>query len=226
VNQTPVIGVLALQGDVAEHVRALESCGATTKLIKNVSDIEGIDGLVIPGGESTTIGLLARREGLLEPLREKIHGGLPTLGTCAGLIFLAKEVIGGRPDQDFLGVLDVTVRRNAFGRQVDSFEHQIDISGWPEPFPAIFIRAPWVEATGSGVETLAVVHRRLESGEAGDTAAQLKPQAISADDHERKIVMVKQANVVATAFHPELTADSRVHKMICEMAVASRIGVV
>jgi 5'-phosphate synthase pdxT subunit len=224
VNQAPVIGVLALQGDVAEHVRMLKSCGAASKLIKSASHLEGLDGLVIPGGESTTIGLLARREGLLEPLREAIKGGLPTLGTCAGLIFLAKDVTGGRPDQEFLGVLDVTVRRNAFGRQVDSFEQQIEISGWPKPFPAIFIRAPWVEATGSGVEALAVVHHRSQSDEAHGHAAQSKPQAISSDGRERKIVMVKQANVVATAFHPELTADSRVHSMICEMAVTSSTG--
>lgn len=200
-NTAPVIGVLALQGDVAEHVRALNSCGAIAKSIKTVAGLDLIDGLVIPGGESTTIGLLARREGLLEPLRDKIKSGLPTLGTCAGLIFLARDVVGAKPDQDLLGVLDVKVRRNAFGRQVDSFERPVEIAGWQEPFPAVFIRAPWVDAVSEDVEILATT-----------SAGGAK------DEDLDKIIMVRQSNVVATAFHPELTTDPRVHQMICHMA--------
>ena len=197
-NHTPVIGVLALQGDVAEHLRALENCGVTGRPIKSVADLAGIDGLVIPGGESTTIGMLARREGLLEPLRDAIKAGLPTLGTCAGLIFLADEVIGARSDQDFLGLLHATVRRNAFGRQIDSFESQVEVVGWAEPFEAIFIRAPWIETVGPDAEVLA---------------------EIKGDDGESKIVMVRQGNILATAFHPELTDDSRVHEMLCQMVM-------
>lgn len=204
-TNAPVIGVLALQGDVAEHARALAACGATVVLVKSVDDLEGIDGLVIPGGESTTIGMLARRESLIQPLQEKVASGLPTLGTCAGLIFLSKEVIGGRPDQDYLKVLDIKVRRNAFGRQVDSFEKDIDVAGWQEPFPAVFIRAPWVEEAGQDVEVLATV---------SDS---------SSDQGSDKIVMIRQANVVATAFHPELTTDLRVHQMICDMAQRAEV---
>lgn len=204
-TNAPVIGVLALQGDVAEHARALAACGAKVALVKSVVDLEGIDGLVIPGGESTTIGMLARRESLIQPLQEKVASGLPTLGTCAGLIFLSKEVIGGRPDQDYLKVLDVKVRRNAFGRQVDSFEKDIDVAGWQEPFPAVFIRAPWVEEVGPDVEVLATVS---DSG---------------SDQGSDKIVMIRQANVVATAFHPELTTDLRVHQMICDMGQRAEV---
>jgi 5'-phosphate synthase pdxT subunit len=174
----------------------LRTCGAEVQLVKTGEDLAVVDALVIPGGESTTIGMLATRENLIAPLRERISSGMPTLGTCAGLIFLAKDLIDARPDQVSIGALDATVRRNAFGRQVDSFEQDVQIQGLAGPFHAVFIRAPWVEKVGQAVEVLATV--------AVNSVA------------EDKIVMVRQANVFATAFHPELTKDSRVHEMFCK----------
>lgn len=180
------VGVLALQGDFREHAALLTSIGADPVLIRKAEELAGIEALVIPGGESTTIGKLADRYGLLEPLRQTVRSGLPTLGTCAGLIFLAAGTTGSA--QIHLGVLDVVVERNAFGRQVDSFETDLDVAGMDEPLHAVFIRAPVVDKVGADVEVMAAV---------GDNP-----------------VMVRQGAIVATSFHPELTGETRVHKLM------------
>jgi 5'-phosphate synthase pdxT subunit len=177
----PLIGVLALQGDFEAHVKALEELGARTRIVRVSSDLDGLDGLVIPGGESTTMTLGIEREQLAEPLRDFVRSGRPTLGTCAGLIML---------DRDHLGLLDVSVQRNAFGRQTSSFEADLDFDG--EPLHAVFIRAPWVEEVGDGVEVLAEV-----------------------DGHP---VAVREGNVLAVAFHPELTDERRLHRWLLETA--------
>ena len=193
----PLVGVLSLQGDVREHERALVSVGARTCRIRTEDELSRVDGLVIPGGESTTMSMLAVRTGLMQPLVDAVRGGLPVYGSCAGLIMLATRVLDGRPDQQTLGALDVTVRRNAFGRQVDSFECDLDmpaVSGGP--VHAVFIRAPWVEDCGPGVEVLA----RGEDGPASG-----------------RIVAVRQGRALGTAFHPELTGDGRVHALFVEM---------
>lgn len=183
------VGVLALQGDVREHIRILGRLGADAVSVKSPEQLDSVDGLVIPGGESTTIGKMAVRFGLLEPLRSAAESGLPVYGTCAGLILLAGAVTEG--DQPLLGVLDVVVRRNAFGRQNESFEADLDIKGMDTPFHAVFIRAPWIEKVGSEVEILAEV-----------------------DDHP---VMVRQGSILATSFHPELTGDGRIHQMLLDL---------
>jgi 5'-phosphate synthase pdxT subunit len=190
-----LIGVLALQGDVREHVAALESCGAVAVSVRRPSEIDDLDGIVIPGGESTTMSKLMVDFGVYEPLRKRVLDGLPAYGSCAGMIMLAAEVLDGRPDQVSLGALDVTVRRNAFGRQVDSFEADVSLDG--DDFHAVFIRAPWVERVGDGVEVLG---------------------RVSAGPSEGRIVAVRQRNVLATAFHPELTGDRRVHRLFVDMA--------
>ena len=196
-SRPPVIGVLALQGDVREHVRALEAGGARTAVVRSVEDLGCVDALVIPGGESTTMSKLAILDGLLEPLRAVRQEGLPMFGSCAGMIMLADRVTDARPDQETIGGIDVTVRRNAFGRQVDSFETEVDFAALGEPaFPGVFIRAPWVDAVGPDVEVLARVSRRSD---------------------ERTIVAVRQGPLLATAFHPELTGDGRIHEMFIEM---------
>lgn len=182
------VGVLALQGDFREHALLLAGMGHTPFLVRRAEELDGIDALIIPGGESTTIGKLADRYGLLEPLRTVIRDGLPTLGTCAGLIFLATGTTG--PNQVQLGVLDVVVERNAFGRQVDSFETELAVAGFDEPMRAVFIRAPIVEKVGGDVEVLAVVD--------GDP------------------VMVRQGHILATSFHPELLGETRVHALMLE----------
>ena len=185
----PVVGVLALQGDFREHRSMLERLGCEIREVRLAEDLEGIDAIVIPGGESTTIGKLAVRFGVLEPLRALIAAGLPTYGTCAGLIFSAMAITEG--DQPLLGVLDVVVERNAFGRQNESFEADLEIEGFDRPFHAVFIRAPWVAKVGSGVQTLATV--------------------------EGHPVMVRQGNILGTSFHPELTDDDRIHEMLVSM---------
>ncbi len=190
---TPRIGILAVQGDVREHAAVLGGLGAQTVTIRRPAELTGLDGLVIPGGESTTMDKLIRAFGLFEPTRELIGRGLPVYGSCAGLIMLADRIIDGRPDQQTLGGLDVTVRRNAFGRQVDSFEEDLLLDGLPDadrPLRAIFIRAPWVEQAGPGVDVLAVV---------------------ASGPHQGRIVAVRQGNLLATAFHPEVSGDHRVH---------------
>ena len=189
---TPTIGVLSLQGDVREHLRALVDAGADAVPVGTADQLGTIDALVIPGGESTTMSMLAVRDGLLEPLRAARAEGMPMYGSCAGMIMLADEVLDARPDQQTIGGLSMVVRRNAFGRQVDSFETDVDIAGMDEPFPAVFIRAPWVESVGEGVEVLA----RVTPPNGADT-----------------IVAVRQGPLVATSFHPELTGDPRFHEM-------------
>lgn len=181
--------MLALQGDVREHRRVLGSLGVEGVAVRTPEALAEVDGLIIPGGESTTIGKLSERFGLLEPLRGRIEDGMPTFGTCAGMIFLATSVTEGA--QPLLGALDAVIRRNAFGRQNDSFEADLDVMGLAEPFHAVFIRAPWVEKLGTGVEILARV-----------------------DDHP---VMVRQGRVLAGSFHPELTDDDRIHRLFLDL---------
>jgi len=198
----PLIGVLALQGDVREHRSALEASGAEVLEVKTADALTRVAGLVIPGGESTTMSKLAVAFGLMEPLRAVVRGGLPAYGSCAGMIMLADRILDPRSEQESIGGLDVLVRRNAFGRQVDSFEadlHAPKIAG-PEPMRAVFIRAPWVEELGDGVEVLA----RVEGGPAAD-----------------RMVAVQQGNVMATSFHPEITADHRVHEYFMRLVKAS-----
>lgn len=183
------VGVLALQGDVREHIKALHAVGAEVSEVKTPGQLETVDALIIPGGESTTIGKMATRFGLIGPLRSVVEAGVPVYGTCAGMILLACSVTEG--DQPLIGALDVVVRRNAFGRQNESFEADLDIGGLDDPFHAVFIRAPWIDKVGSTVEVLAKI-----------------------DDHA---VMVRQDRILATSFHPELTGDHRIHRMFLEM---------
>jgi 5'-phosphate synthase pdxT subunit len=197
----PLIGILALQGDVREHAALLERAGARAVPVRRPAELAEVDGLVLPGGESTTMSRLLESFELLEPLRERIAGGMPAYGSCAGMILLARQVLDGRPDQRQLDGLDVVVRRNAFGRQVDSFEGDLDFDGLEGgPVHAVFIRAPWVEKAADGVEILAQVP---DTAEAGDAAA--------------RIVAIRQGPVLATAFHPELTGDERVHRLFVGM---------
>ncbi|MBM7506515.1 5'-phosphate synthase pdxT subunit [Nocardioides salarius] len=192
----PTVGVLALQGDVREHVAALERLGCATVRVRRPDELAVCDALVLPGGESTTMARLARSFGLLEPLREAVAGGLPTLGTCAGMILLAERVVDGAEGQETLGGIDMTVRRNAFGRQVASFEGAVTMAGLDEPVHGVFIRAPWVEEVGPGVEVLA----RVDHGEAAG-----------------RIVAVREGHLMATSFHPEVGGDSRVHQLLVDL---------
>lgn len=197
----PVVGVLALQGDVREHAAMVERAGARALPVRRESELSEVDGLVLPGGESTTMSRLLESFELLEPVRERIAGGLPAFGSCAGMILLARQALDGRPDQQQLGGLDVVVRRNAFGRQVDSFEADLDFEGIDgDPVHAVFIRAPWVEKAGDGVEILASV-----------------PEIPGSEDAAARIVAVRQGAVLATAFHPELTGDERVHRLFVDL---------
>ncbi|KXO93408.1 pyridoxal 5'-phosphate synthase glutaminase subunit PdxT [Tsukamurella tyrosinosolvens] len=188
------IGVLALQGDVREHRHALEAAGAVTTTVRTAEDLAAVDGIVIPGGESTTMSRLLGVFDLFDPLRDALAAGLPAYGSCAGMILLASEVLDTRPDARCLGAIDMTVRRNAFGRQVDSFETDLAVEGVDgAPVRAVFIRAPWVERVGEGVEVLA----RVPAG-AGPTAG--------------TVVAVRQGVTMATSFHPEVTGDLRIHR--------------
>jgi 5'-phosphate synthase pdxT subunit len=190
----PKVGVLALQGDTREHLAALSEAGAQAATVRRRAELDSVDALVIPGGESTTISLLLREFDLLEPLRQRLAAGMPAYGSCAGMILLASEILdAGEPGREAsaLGAIDMTVRRNAFGRQVDSFEGDIDFRGLDGLVRAVFIRAPWVERVGADVEVLA-----------------------RAGEH---IVAVRQGPMLATAFHPEMTGDRRVHKLFVEM---------
>ena len=190
-----------MQGDVREHQRAVDECGLSSTLVRRPAELAGVDALILPGGESTTMSRLLVAFDLLDPLRARLAEGMPAYGSCAGMILLCREVLDGRPDQRQLAVLDATVRRNAFGRQVDSFEADLDFAGLPGgPIRAVFIRAPWVEQAGSGVEVLA----RVPDLPAAGTAA-------------GRIVAIRQGYVLATAVHPELTGDRRVHQLFCEM---------
>lgn len=189
------IGVLALQGDFREHARALHACGAEVSLVRREHELNGLDGLVIPGGESTTISHLAQVFSLYDPLVAAIHNGLPTYGSCAGMILLADRVLDGAMGQRTFGGLDITVRRNAFGRQVDSFESSLTFDG--QAIDAVFIRAPWVEEVGAGIEILSSVE-------------------VDGSSHP---VAVRSDHLLATSFHPELTADSKVHRYFLEKVV-------
>ncbi|CRZ14765.1 pyridoxal 5'-phosphate synthase glutaminase subunit PdxT [Mycolicibacterium neworleansense] len=190
---SPRVGVLALQGDTREHLAALREAGAEAGTVRRLSELDAVDALVIPGGESTAMSHLLREFDLLEPLRARIAAGLPCYGSCAGMILLAGEIVDagveGRAAVPLKGI-DMTVRRNAFGRQVDSFEGDIDFEGLNTPVHAVFIRAPWVERVGAGVKVLA-----------------------RAADH---IVAVRQGSMLATSFHPEMTGDRRIHKLFVE----------
>jgi 5'-phosphate synthase pdxT subunit len=193
-QQQPAIGVLALQGDVAEHLRALGASGARASAVRRPGELEAVDGLVIPGGESTTIWKLAEIFELAEPLRKRVADGLPAFGSCAGMIMLAARLAGAASGQETLGAIDMTVQRNAFGRQVDSFESDLELRGVPgPPYRAVFIRAPWVTQAGPDVEVLAT------------------------DPVTGRIVAVRQGPVLATAFHPELTGDRRIHELFVNM---------
>jgi 5'-phosphate synthase pdxT subunit len=185
------VGVLALQGDVAEHLHALRRLGVEAVEVKNEQDLAAVDGLIVPGGESTTVIKLLERFGLVEPIKARVRGGMPFWGTCMGMIVAAKDVADLQ--QDTLGLLDITVRRNAFGRQIASAEVDLDVPVLGAPaFPAVFIRAPWVERAGPGVDVLA-----------------------SQDGHG---VFVRQGNVIGTSFHPELTGDDRLHAYFISLA--------
>lgn len=192
-----LVGVLALQGDVREHRRILEDLGADSLAVRTAAELDRVDGLVIPGGESTTMWRLGRSFGLLEPLRKRIQAGLPAYGSCAGMIMLADRLEDGVEGQETIGGLDVTVRRNAFGRQVDSFEAELDFPAIGEPpLRAVFIRAPWVERVGDDVEVLARVATGPSAG---------------------RIVAVRAGGLLATSFHPELTTDTRIHALFLDM---------
>ena len=190
------IGVLALQGDVAEHARALENSGARALLVRRQDELARVDGLVIPGGESTTMSKLLVSFGLFDALGKRIAAGMPVYGTCAGMIMLASTILDGRDDQRCFGGLDMVVRRNAFGRQIDSYEEDLDVEGLEGgPFHAVFIRAPWVESVGEGVEVIA---------RAGNSA-------------DGPIVAVRHGTVMATSFHPEGGGDDRMHGLFVDM---------
>ena len=201
------IGVLALQGDVAEHVRALENSGARALLVRRVSELDQVDGLVIPGGESTTMSNLLLSFGLFDSLHDRIASGLPVYGTCAGMIMLASSILDGREDQRSFGALDMVVRRNAFGRQVDSYEEDLVApelgADKDRPLHAVFIRAPWVEEVGSDVEILATTRAGRAAGASGSDGG--------------RIVAVRQGTLLATSFHPEVGGDHRVHDVFVSM---------
>ncbi|BBG01865.1 MULTISPECIES: pyridoxal 5'-phosphate synthase glutaminase subunit PdxT [Pseudonocardia] len=202
---SPTVGVLALQGNVREHLAALAAAGATAVPVRRAAELDAVDGIVLPGGESTTMSKLLDAFELLDPLRARLRGGLPAYGSCAGMILLADEILDGRPDQHQLGGLDVVVRRNAFGRQVDSFETDLEFGGLAGgPVHAVFIRAPWVEKTGGDVEVLASV-----------------PPVDGAGEAVGRPVAVRQGPLLATSFHPELTGDRRVHELFVGMVRAA-----
>ncbi|MDJ0397205.1 pyridoxal 5'-phosphate synthase glutaminase subunit PdxT [Rhodococcus rhodochrous] len=193
---SPTIGVLALQGDVREHRSALEAAGARTIAVRRERELDEVDGIVLPGGESTTVSRLLRVFDLLEPLRSRLKAGLPAYGSCAGMILLASRVLDTTEDAKHLDALDIVVRRNAFGRQVDSFETDLPLTGLDDgPVRAVFIRAPWVEEVGPDVEVLATVPDGPAAG---------------------RVVAVRQGAVIATSFHPEITGDHRVHRFFVE----------
>ncbi|GFH38614.1 pyridoxal 5'-phosphate synthase glutaminase subunit PdxT [Streptomyces pacificus] len=194
---SPVIGVLALQGDVREHLTALAAADAVARPVRRPEELAEVDGLVIPGGESTTISKLAHLFGLMEPLRERVRAGMPVYGTCAGLILLAEKILDPRSGQETVGGIDMIVRRNAFGRQNESFESAVAVTGVEGgPVEGVFIRAPWVESVGAGVEVLA--------------------------EHKGHIVAVRQGAALATSFHPELTGDHRMHALFGDMVRTAR----
>ncbi|MET7648319.1 pyridoxal 5'-phosphate synthase glutaminase subunit PdxT [Streptomyces sp. NPDC005426] len=194
-SDTPVIGVLALQGDVREHLIALASADALARPVRRPEELAEVDGLVIPGGESTTMSKLAALFGMLDPLRERVRAGMPVYGTCAGMILLADKILDPRSGQETVGGIDMIVRRNAFGRQNESFEAAVEVAGIDGgPVEGVFIRAPWVESVGAQAEVVA--------------------------EHGGHIVAVRQGNALATSFHPELTGDHRLHAYFVDMVRA------
>ncbi|MFE7453351.1 pyridoxal 5'-phosphate synthase glutaminase subunit PdxT [Streptomyces sp. NBUL23] len=194
-SDTPLIGVLALQGDVREHLIALASADALARPVRRPEELAEVDGLVIPGGESTTMSKLAVLFGMMEPLRERVRSGMPVYGTCAGMILLAEKILDPRSGQETVGGIDMIVRRNAFGRQNESFEAAVEVGGVEGgPVDGVFIRAPWVESVGARTEVVA--------------------------EHGGHIVAVRQENALATSFHPELTGDHRVHALFVDMVRA------
>lgn len=196
-SSAPVIGVLALQGGVREHLEALVAAGADARAVRRPEELEAVEGLVIPGGESTTIYKLARLFGLLEPLRARARAGMPMYGSCAGMIMLADKILDPRSGQETIGGIDMIVRRNAFGRQNESFEAAVEVAGLAGgPVEGVFIRAPWVESTGAAAQVLATV-----------------------DGHP---VAVRQGRLLATSFHPELTGDHRIHRLFADMVREAR----
>jgi 5'-phosphate synthase pdxT subunit len=197
---SPTIGVLALQGDVREHARMLEGAGARVVRVRKPEDLDGLDGVVLPGGESTTMHKLAVSFGLFQPLRERLRSGLPAFGTCAGMIMLADRIENSASGQETFGGLDVSVRRNAFGRQVASFEADLDFTIFDSALHAVLIRAPWVEKVGEQVDILA----RVAAGPATG-----------------RIVAVQQGCLLATSFHPEITGDDRVHRYFVDVVRAA-----
>jgi pyridoxal 5'-phosphate synthase pdxT subunit len=194
-----VIGVFALQGNVREHLAMLTEVGVEARPVRRPSELEQVEALVLPGGESTTMYKLARTFELFEPLQKRIADGMPVFGTCAGMIMLADQITGGTADQETLGGLDVTVRRNAFGRQVDSFEADLEFAAFDAPYHAVFIRAPWVERVGPDVEVLSTVRSGPATG---------------------RIVAVRHDRLLATSFHPEMTGDARLHGYFAELVRA------
>jgi 5'-phosphate synthase pdxT subunit len=190
------VGVLALQGAFREHCRALADVGLEPVEVRQPAELAGLEGLVIPGGESTTMSKLMVAYGLEAPIRELHEAGAPVFGTCAGMILVARDAADGLPDQRYLGLIDIVVRRNAFGRQVASFEAALALAGDPEPFTGVFIRAPWIESAGEGVQVLA--------------------------EHDGHAVAAQQGSVLVTAFHPELTGDRRLHRRFAEMVERAR----
>ncbi|CAB4540218.1 MAG: pyridoxal 5'-phosphate synthase glutaminase subunit PdxT [Actinomycetes bacterium] len=192
---TPVVGVLALQGAFQAHQAVLDRLGARTRQVRTPADLAGVDALVMPGGESTTMSRLLHTAELFDPLAERLAAGMPVFGTCAGMILLAAEVLDGRPDQRSFAAIDIAVRRNGYGRQIDSFEHEVDVDGLDAPFHVVFIRAPKVERTGPGVEVLA--------------------------RHDGVPVLARQGRVLVASFHPELTDDDRLHAMFLAMVPPS-----
>ncbi len=190
------VGVLALQGAFREHILVLEALGASTVAVRLPEQMEGLDGLVLPGGESTAIAKLMRAYGFYEAIRDRVHAGMAVWGTCAGAILMAREIGDARPDQEPLGLMDIVVQRNAYGRQVDSFEAPLHFRHIGEPYPGVFIRAPYIESVGHGVEVLA--------------------------EHDGRIVAACEGRLLATTFHPELTGDPRVHRFFVEQIVAAQ----
>ncbi|GGJ86229.1 pyridoxal 5'-phosphate synthase subunit PdxT [Pilimelia anulata] len=215
-NVDPIVGVLALQGDVREHLAALAECDVIARPVRRAAEIAAVDALVIPGGESTTMSNLVDVFGVRDVITERIAAGMPAYGSCAGMIMLARTVLDGRPDQRGFDGIDVVVRRNAFGRQVDSFEAPVELAGVEGgPLHAVFIRAPWVESVGPGVEVLGRVAVGAAAGGAGGAGAG------TVDGSDGRIVAIRQRRLLATSFHPELTGDLRVHRLFVEMVRAA-----
>jgi 5'-phosphate synthase pdxT subunit len=193
----PRVGILALQGAVGEHTEAFRRLGIEALPVRSPADLDGVDMLVLPGGESTTMSLLLDSSELTEPIRGRLDAGMPAFGTCAGMILLARDILGGRPDQLQLDAIDITVRRNAFGRQIQSFETELEVEGLDRPFHAVFIRAPAVERVGEGVEVLA---------------------SVDGADGRSRAVLCRRGPILVAAFHPELSGDPRLHELFLEGA--------